>query len=108
MRLDLFLKLSRLVIRRTVAAEICRAGAVLINDLPAKAGREVKIGDTLTLKKRGQKLHVRIALLPTGNVSKAIAPTLYEILSSTPYNELDELLTIDADSSDGLLGKDED
>ncbi len=106
MRLDLFLKLSRLVIRRTVAAEICRAGAILINSVPAKASREVKIGDTLTLKKRGQKLHVRVATLPTGNVSKAIALTLYEILSSTPYNELDELLTIDADSLDGSLDKD--
>jgi ribosomal 50S subunit-recycling heat shock protein len=106
MRLDLFLKLSRLVIRRTVAAEICRAGAVLINDMPAKAGREVKIGDTLTLKKRGQKLKVRIALLPTGNVSKAIAPTLYEILSTSPINEMDELLSIDADSSDGSKSED--
>ncbi|KAF0238984.1 MAG: ribosome-associated heat shock protein [bacterium] len=104
----MFLKLSRLVVRRTVGAEICRAGAVLINGIPAKAGREVKIGDTLTLKKRGQKLHVRIATLPTGNVSKAIALTLYEILSSTPYNELDELLTVDADSLGGSSDKDED
>lgn len=98
MRLDLFLKLSRLVVRRTVAAEICKAGAVLINDLPAKAGREIKIGDTLTLRRRGQKLKVKVVLLPTGNVSKAMAPSLYELLSTEPYSELDNLLTIDADS----------
>ena len=100
MRLDLFLKLSRLVIRRTVAAEICRAGAILVNDLPAKAGREIKVGDKLTLRRRGQKLSVRVALIPTGNVSKAIAPTLYEILSSEPFNEIDNILTVDADSPD--------
>jgi ribosomal 50S subunit-recycling heat shock protein len=98
MRLDLFLKLSRLVVRRTVAAEICKAGAVLINDVPAKAGREIKIGDILTLRRKGQKLKVKVVLLPTGNVSKALAPSLYELLSSEPYSELDNILTIDADS----------
>ena len=97
MRLDLFLKLSRLIIRRTQAAEVCKASAILVNDVAAKAGREIKVGDILTLRRRGQKLRVRIAILPTGNVSKAVALSLYEILSSEPYNEIDNLLKMDID-----------
>ena len=47
MRLDKFLKVSRLIKRRTVANEACDAGRVLINDRPAKASAQVKAGDVL-------------------------------------------------------------
>ena len=47
MRLDKFLKVSRLIKRRTVANEACDAGRVLINDRPAKASAQVKAGDLL-------------------------------------------------------------
>lgn len=50
MRLDKFLKVSRLIKRRTVANEACDAGRVLINDKPAKASASVKIGDVLTIR----------------------------------------------------------
>ena len=50
MRLDKFLKVSRLIKRRTVANEACDAGRVLINDKPAKASANVKAGDILTLQ----------------------------------------------------------
>ena len=46
MRLDKFLKVSRLIKRRTVANEACDAGRVLVNDKPAKASAQVKTGDT--------------------------------------------------------------
>ena len=49
MRLDKFLKVSRLIKRRTVANEACDAGRVEVNDKVAKAGTEVKIGDTITV-----------------------------------------------------------
>jgi len=47
MRLDKFLKVSRLIKRRTVANEACDAGRVLVNDRPAKASAQVKAGDVL-------------------------------------------------------------
>ena len=47
MRLDKFLKVSRLIKRRTVANEACDAGRVLINERPAKASAQVKAGDVL-------------------------------------------------------------
>lgn len=50
MRLDLFLKQTRLIKRRTIAKELCDAGKVLINDKVSKPSAEVKEGDTITLK----------------------------------------------------------
>ena len=50
MRLDKYLKISRLVKRRTVANEACDAGKVLVNDKPARASYEVKEGDQITLR----------------------------------------------------------
>ena len=49
MRLDKYLKVSRLIKRRTVANEACDAGRVMINDRPAKASSEVKAGDIITI-----------------------------------------------------------
>ena len=49
MRLDKYLKVSRLIKRRTVANEACDAGRVLVNDKPAKASVQVKTGDTMEL-----------------------------------------------------------
>lgn len=49
MRLDKYLKVSRLIKRRTVANEACDAGRVTINDKPAKASAEVKIGDIIEI-----------------------------------------------------------
>ena len=50
MRLDKFLKVSRLIKRRTVANEACDAGRVLVNDRPAKASAQVKAGDVLEIQ----------------------------------------------------------
>ena len=49
MRLDKFLKVSRLIKRRTVANEACDAGRVMINDRPAKASAQVKPGDIIEI-----------------------------------------------------------
>ncbi|MGN1180348.1 MAG: RNA-binding S4 domain-containing protein [Suilimivivens sp.] len=49
MRLDKYLKVSRLIKRRTVANEACDAGRVMINDRPAKASTEVKKGDIIAI-----------------------------------------------------------
>jgi len=60
MRLDKFLKVSRLIKRRTVANEACDAGRVLINDKPAKASTNVKVGDTLTIQFGNKDVKVEI------------------------------------------------
>ncbi len=49
MRLDKYLKVSRLIKRRTVAAEACNAGRVTINGKVAKASSEVKVGDIIEI-----------------------------------------------------------
>jgi ribosomal 50S subunit-recycling heat shock protein len=63
-RLDLFLKMSRLIKRRSLAKEICDAGCVQINGRIAKAGAEVKPGDVLTVDIRDRLLRARILRLP--------------------------------------------
>lgn len=55
MRLDKFLKVSRLIKRRTVAKEVCDQGRITINGQVAKAGSVVKEGDEITIK-FGQKI----------------------------------------------------
>ena len=50
MRIDKFLKVSRLIKRRTVANEACDAGRVLVNDKPAKASVKVKPGDIIEIQ----------------------------------------------------------
>ncbi|MDE7266414.1 MAG: RNA-binding S4 domain-containing protein [Lachnospiraceae bacterium] len=60
MRLDKYLKVSRLIKRRTVANEACDAGRVLINDRPAKASANVKVGDVLTIQFGNKDVKVEI------------------------------------------------
>jgi ribosomal 50S subunit-recycling heat shock protein len=60
MRLDKFLKVSRLIKRRTVANEACDAGRVFINDKPAKASANVKVGDVLTIRFGDKDVKVEI------------------------------------------------
>jgi ribosomal 50S subunit-recycling heat shock protein len=85
MRLDLFLKQSRLIPRRSVAHEICDAGAVTVNGHPGKPGRAVAAGDTLVIRYRGRQTTVRVLATPARPPSKADAPSLYEIVSVESY-----------------------
>ena len=87
MRLDVFLKLSRLVPRRTVAQQLCEAGAVTLNDAQAKSAREVRAGDRLSIQQRGRITTVRVLDIPLKPPSKAQAATLYEILGVEAYEE---------------------
>ena len=83
MRLDLFLRASRLVVRRTQAQELCEAGAVLVNGAAARSSREVRAGDEITLKRPRSILTVRVLTIPSAKrVSKDLAASLYEIVSS--------------------------
>lgn len=68
MRLDKYLKVSRLIKRRTVANEACDAGRVLINDKVAKASAEVKVGDQIEIQ-FGTK-SVKVEVLDVQDTSK--------------------------------------
>ena len=60
MRLDKFLKVSRLVKRRTVANEACDAGRVMVNGKPAKASVNVKVGDEIEIMFGQKAVKVRV------------------------------------------------
>ena len=91
MRLDLFLKASRLIVRRSLAQEFCDAGLVRVNDAAAKSSREIKANDEIEIKRHNRLTRVRVALVPDKKqVSKQDAANLYEIISEESV--ADELL----------------
>ncbi len=63
MRLDKYLKVSRLIKRRTVANEACDAGRVSINEKIAKAGTEVKVGDVIEIRFGNSTVRVKVTSL---------------------------------------------
>ena len=71
------------MLRRKIAQELCELGAVTVNGAPARASREVRVGDLVGLRRRDeQTLTVRVTHLPaTRQTSKQQAATLYEILA---------------------------
>ena len=79
MRLDKFLKVSRLIKRRTVANEACGAGRVLVNDRPAKASAQVKAGDVLEIQFGSKSVRVEV-LNVQETVKKEEAQELYRYL----------------------------
>lgn len=79
MRLDKFLKVSRLIKRRTVANEACDAGRVLVNERPAKASAQVKAGDVLEIQFGSKSVRVEV-LNVQETVKKEEAQELYRYL----------------------------
>lgn len=79
MRLDKFLKVSRIIKRRTVANEACDADHVTANGRPAKASYDVKEGDLLTITFGQRILKVRVKSVKEFT-SKADASELYEVV----------------------------
>ena len=63
MRIDKFLKVSRIIKRRTIANEACDAGRVLINDKVIKASAEVKVGDIVEVLFGGKSVKVEVLSL---------------------------------------------
>lgn len=79
MRLDKYLKVSRLIKRRTVANEACDAGRVLINERPAKASAQVKAGDVLEIQFGTRSVKVEV-LNVQETVKKEAAQEMYRYL----------------------------
>ena len=82
MRLDLFLKWSRVVLRRTLAKETCDAGRVTVNGQEARAGREVQVGDTISVRLPRRQLTFRVRAIPLHAPGKEGARNMVELLGS--------------------------
>jgi ribosomal 50S subunit-recycling heat shock protein len=80
MRLDKFLKVSRIVKRRTVAKEACDGGRVEVNGRPAKAGAELKEDDLVRVRFGNSTLTVRVKEMKE-NARKEEAEGLYEVVT---------------------------
>jgi ribosomal 50S subunit-recycling heat shock protein len=83
MRLDKYLKVSRLIKRRTLAKEVCDQNRVEINDRPAKASSTVKVGDKLAIR-FGQKIVVVRVEDIKENPRKEEAASLYTVIGEVP------------------------
>ena len=79
MRLDKYLKVSRLIKRRTVANEACDAGRVFVNDKPAKASVNIKEGDVIEIKFGTRDVKVKVTSVQE-TVKKDEAKDMYEYL----------------------------
>lgn len=79
MRLDKFLKVSRILKRRTVAQEACDSGKVDVNGKPAKPGSQLKIGDVVCVHFAGGNLTFKVRMLKE-TVKKEEAAEMYEIV----------------------------
>ena len=82
MRLDKWLKVSRLIKRRTVANEACDNTRVTVNGRPAKASYEVKQGDMITIAFGSRSLTVKVTDIKE-HALKADAASMYEVVSDT-------------------------
>lgn len=81
MRLDKFLKVSRIIKRRTVANEVCDMARVFVNSNPAKPAKQLKVGDIIMIEYKVKTLVVKVLKIPNGNVSVNEADSLYEVIS---------------------------
>ncbi len=79
MRLDKYLKVSRLIKRRTVANEACDAERVLVNGKPARASYSVSPGDVIEIRLGARGVRVEVIAV-TENAAKADAPAMYREL----------------------------
>ncbi len=80
MRLDKFLKVSRLIKRRTVANEVSDMGRVLVNNNPAKPAKQIKENDIITIEYANRVVKAKVLKVPTTNVSVQEAPSLYQFV----------------------------
>ncbi|HLR40319.1 MAG TPA: RNA-binding S4 domain-containing protein [Virgibacillus sp.] len=85
MRLDKFLKVSRLIKRRTLAKEVADQGRITINGNKAKASSVVEVGDELTIQFGQKNVTIQINMLKEA-VKKDEADLLYQVIKEEPIN----------------------
>lgn len=79
MRLDKYLKVSRLIKRRTIAKDVCEGEKISVNGRVAKPSADIKLGDIITIDMRQHVLEVKVLATPN-SVRADEAHTLFEIL----------------------------
>ncbi|KRK47033.1 RNA-binding S4 domain-containing protein [Secundilactobacillus kimchicus] len=89
MRLDKFLKVSRIIKRRTVAKEIADKGRILVNDRQAKSSTDVRANDTLVIKFGNKTLTVQVLQL-LDTTKKQDAENMYKIISEDYEQDFSE------------------
>ncbi len=80
MRLDKFLKVSRLIKRRTVANKVSEQGRIYVNGIIAKPAKQLKQGDIISIVQADTVVKVKIIKVPLNNVSVQEASSLYEVI----------------------------
>ena len=80
MRLDKFLKVSRLIKRRTVANTVSELGRVLVNGNPAKPAKQLKVGDIIVIEYSNRSEKYEVLVVPIGNVSIQESSSLYKVV----------------------------
>lgn len=80
MRLDKFLKVSRLIKRRTVANSVSEMGRVTVNGNVAKPAKQLKVGDIIEIEYANRTEKFEVLIIPTGNISIQGATELYKII----------------------------
>ncbi len=88
MRIDLYLKKTGVVRQRSLAKEICDAGAVRVNGQPAKPGTNLRPGDRIEVRFATHALALRVLEIPSGNVAKRDIPRYLEVVSDTEIDPL--------------------
>lgn len=81
MRLDKYLKVSRIIKRRTIANEACDSGRVKVNEKPVKASYQVSVGDIIDVRFGNSNLRVRVISLEA-HISKDDASSMYSIIDN--------------------------
>ncbi|MGB3975653.1 MAG: S4 domain-containing protein [bacterium] len=87
MRLDKFLKVSRLIKQRQKAKDICDMGSAKINGKIVKPGHKIKPGDIIDVIVGNRQISAEILIIPSGNVSKHDAASLIDIKEERFLNE---------------------
>ena len=82
MRIDKFLKLSRIIKRRSVASDACGSGRIFINEKQAKPSKDVKVGDVVTVSFGDREITFKILSIDERQ-TKQSATEMYEIISNT-------------------------
>ena len=91
MRVDLFLKQSRILKRRSLAKELCDEGTVLLNGRPIRAAHDVAVGDEIILNLRNRKLCVQVLEVPERAPSAARACELYRVSRDERVDEAEHV-----------------
>ena len=88
MRLDLFLKASRICPRRTLAQKLCDAGHVSVNGVYAKPAHSIKPGDEITVSRRDKVSRLKVLSVPEQRqTSKHDARSLYELIEENVFDD---------------------